>query len=73
MENNSKNIFQTLGMTKQNMYIFLMGILTIIVGYILLAIGKIYDDISMIYSPILLALGYIVILPLSILYRTKDK
>ncbi len=67
-----KNIFQTLGMTRQNMNIFLIGILVIIIGYILLAIGDTYDTISMVISPILLAIGYIIILPLSILYRSKD-
>lgn len=69
---NKKNIFQSLGMTKQNINIFLLGIIVIIIGYILLAVGDIYDTISMFISPIFLAVGYIIILPLSILYRFKD-
>jgi len=51
---------------------FLLGIIVIIIGYILLAVGDTYDTISMVISPIFLAVGYIIILPLSILYRSKD-
>ncbi len=71
MKNNNKNIFQTLGMDKRNMHIFLVGISAIILGYIFLAIGDTYDTMSMVISPILLALGYFVIVPFSILYKSK--
>ena len=72
MKIQKKNIFQTLGYTKQNMNIFIIGIIVIIVGYILLAIGGTYDTVSLVISPIFLAVGYIIILPLSLIYRFKN-
>ena len=53
--------------TKMNYYIFLAGLLVIILGYITLGQG------SMTLAPFLLVLGYCVIMPVGILYRGKDK
>jgi hypothetical protein len=53
--------------TKRNYYIFLVGLAAIILGYIALSQG------SITLAPILLVLGYCVILPVAILYRGKDE
>ncbi|MBW6458892.1 MAG: hypothetical protein K0B52_07010 [FCB group bacterium] len=64
--------FQTLGLTKVNAYIFLAGLVIIIIGYVIMALGDTYDVWSLTVSPIILVIGYVIVLPLSILYK-KDK
>lgn len=52
--------------TKMNYYIFAVGLLSIILGYFTLSQG------SITLAPILLVLGYCVIIPVAILYRGKE-
>jgi hypothetical protein len=52
--------------TRMNYYIFAAGLLAIILGYITLSQG------SITLAPILLVLGYCVIIPIAILYRGKE-
>lgn len=49
--------------TRKNYYIFAVGLLAIIAGYIALGQG------SITLAPILLVLGYCAIIPIAILYR----
>lgn len=49
--------------TKKNYLIFLVGLLVIVIGYVALGQG------SITLAPILLVLGYCVIIPVAILYR----
>ena len=65
----SIKFFQSLGLTKTNLYIFLVALAVLIVGYIFMAIGKTYDGLSLYVSPIILTIGYVVVLPMSILYK----
>ena len=65
----SNEFFQSLGLTKTNLYIFLVALAVLIVGYILVAVGKTYDGLSLYVSPIILTIGYVVVLPMSILYK----
>ena len=53
--------------TKINYYIFLAGLVAIVLGYVSLAQG------SITLAPIQLVLGYCVIVPVAILYRGKDQ
>jgi hypothetical protein len=69
----SNEFFQSLGLSKTNLYIFLVSIAVIIIGYIFMAIGDTYDAMSLYVSPIILTIGYVVVLPMSILYKnTKE-
>ena len=68
----TNEFFQSLGLTKMNLYIFLAAIGTLIIGYIFMAIGKTYDFVSLYLSPIILTIGYVVVLPMSILYKKKN-
>jgi hypothetical protein len=52
--------------TRKNYYLFLAGLATIVIGYIALAQG------SITLAPILLVLGYCVIVPVAILYRDRS-
>ncbi|MDZ7795790.1 MAG: hypothetical protein U5N56_01550 [Candidatus Marinimicrobia bacterium] len=70
----TKDFFQSMGLTKMNLYIFLTSLGVIILGYILMALGDTYDVLSLYISPIVLTIGYVIILPLSVLYkRNKSK
>lgn len=53
--------------TKINYYIFGAGLLAIVLGYFTLSQG------SITLAPLLLVLGYCVIIPVAILYRGKDR
>ncbi|MBO8130677.1 MAG: DUF3098 domain-containing protein [Candidatus Marinimicrobia bacterium] len=57
--------------TKTNILIFLVGLIVIATGYIIMATGETYSFSSLTISPILLLIGYLVIIPISILYKKK--
>lgn len=67
----TNKFFESLGLTKTNLYIFLVAIAVLIVGYVVMAIGDTYDALSLYVSPIILTIGYVVVLPMSILYKKK--
>jgi len=52
--------------TRFNYLLFVVGLVTIIIGYIALAQG------SITLAPLLLVLGYCVIVPIAILYRGRE-
>jgi hypothetical protein len=52
-----------------NRYILGGGSLAIIIGFILLSQGPVSNPMSMTYAPVLLVLGYCVIIPISLLRR----
>jgi hypothetical protein len=58
--------------SKENYIIFFTGLLTIIIGYICMASGDLNGALSLTVSPILLSIGYLIIIPLAILYRKKE-
>ncbi|MBI3872363.1 MAG: hypothetical protein HY304_04725 [candidate division Zixibacteria bacterium] len=62
----SKKKADVLPFTRTNYYIFLAGLVAIILGYVTLGQG------SITLAPILLVLGYCVIVPVAILYKKKD-
>lgn len=57
---------------KENIVIFLVGLLFIVVGYIVMATGDTYSTQSLTVAPILLVIGYLVIIPISIFYRKRN-
>ena len=65
------NSDQQLALTNKNYLIFGIGILVIILGYIFLARGPWNSTSSLTIAPILLVIGYAVIVPLPIMFRQK--
>lgn len=63
----------TLSLEGINYLIFGIGILVIILGYVIMATGATYSFQSLTIAPIILLIGYLVIIPLSILYRRQSK
>jgi hypothetical protein len=58
--------------TKTNYAIFFAGIAVIIIGFAFMSMGPWNSTASLDISPVLLIIGYLIILPLSILYTKKD-
>ena len=45
----------------------------IIMGYIIMALGGTYSFQSLTLAPIMLTIGYLVLIPYALLYKDKDK
>jgi hypothetical protein len=58
--------------TAENYYLFFAGLLMIIIGYICMASGAVYGFVSLTLSPIILCIGYLVLIPLALIYRKKQ-
>lgn len=59
---------------EKNTYILLIvGIVVTIVGYYLMSIGPWNSNESLVYSPIILFIAYVIIFPLAIIYRKKKQ
>ena len=56
---------------KTNYILLFAGILFVIVGFYVMSIGNWDSTASLVVSPIILFIGYVIIFPLSILFRKK--
>lgn len=63
----AKKSDDSLGFTSTNYILFAIGIFVVIVGFIVLKMG------SITLAPILLVLGYCVIIPVAIMYRSRQE
>ena len=70
-KNNNVSLFDGWAFGKTNYIIFSVGLLSLILGYYLMSSGSVNSFQSLTLSPILLFLGYIVIIPLALVYRKK--
>ncbi len=66
-----KPIFESLPFSKTNYRILGLGLLSIVIGYIALAQSPWDGTMPLVVAPVLLVLGYCVLIPLGILYRKK--
>lgn len=57
---------------KTNYILFGLGMFLIIVGFYFMGQGEWDSSSSMVISPILLFLGFVVVMPASILYRKRE-
>ena len=57
---------------KNNYYLLYAGIGIIILGFYLMSIGPWNSFTSLVISPIVLVIGYILVIPASIFYRKKN-
>lgn len=63
---------ESLPFTKVNYQVFAAGIVVIILGYIALAQPPANSFMSLTVAPILLIVGYCVIIPFAIMYQKKE-
>ena len=67
----SGNLFQEWSYDKENYIFFVAGIVFVILGYIIMATGKTYSFQSLSLAPILLFLGYIILIPIALIYKKR--
>ena len=70
---NVKQLFKGWAFGKTNYLIFSIGLALVIIGYIFMANGEVNSFQSLTLAPIMLFLGYIVVIPVSLIYRDKSK
>ena len=73
-ENNTQNnsgLFDSWAFGKINYILFSVGLAMVIFGYIFMATGEVNSFQSLTLAPIMLFLGYIVVIPVSLVYRDK--
>jgi positive regulator of sigma E activity len=58
--------------TRENYLLLLAGVVTIALGYVLMELGGAYDSLSIVVAPIILVIGYCVIVPFAIFYKKKE-
>ena len=68
-----KRLFKGWAFGKTNYLIFSIGLALVIIGYIFMANGEVNSFQSLTLAPIMLFLGYIVVIPASLVYRDKSK
>lgn len=61
-----------LSLTNKNYMIIGVGILTIIIGYVFMSENSVDGFLPTVVAPILLVLGYIVIVPFGLLFNDKS-
>ena len=57
---------------KENYLIFFVGVAIIILGFILMALGGTNSPVSLTVAPIVLLIGFLVVIPAAIMYRKKS-
>ncbi len=57
---------------KTNYILFGIGLLLIILGFYFMSLGEWNSTSSLVVSPIILFVGFVVVMPASILYRKKE-
>ena len=67
------HLFESWTFTRINYIIFGVGIVIIITGYVIMATGDVNSFQSLTIAPIMLFFGYLVIIPVSLIYRDKSE
>ena len=61
------------GFSKLNYSIFTFGLISIFIGYIVMAMGEVNSFQSLTLAPIILTIGYLLLIPSALLYKEKEK
>ena len=72
-DNDNKSLFNSWSFGKINYQLFGIGLITIIFGYLLMAWGETESIQSIKIAPIILIIGYCIIIPAAILVTPKKK
>ena len=72
-DKNNKTLFHSWSFGKINYQLFGIGLLTIMLGYLIMATGKTDSVQSIKIAPIILIIGYCIIIPAAILVKSKNK
>ena len=69
---NNPNNFELWDFFSLNYILFICGIIIILLGYIIMATGEVNSFQSLNIAPIFLFIGYIILIPLSLIIESKD-
>ena len=72
-DNDNKSLFNSWSFGKINYQLFGIGLITIIFGYLLMVWGETESIQSIKIAPIILIIGYCIIIPAAILVKPKKK
>ena len=72
-DKNNKTLFHSWSFGRINYQLFGFGLMTIILGYILMATGETDSLQSIKIAPLILIVGYCVLIPAAILVKPKNK
>lgn len=67
----NKRLFHSWSFNKTNYQIFGIGLAIIIIGYLIMAAGETESVQSTKVAPLVLVIGYCLMIPLSILYKKR--
>lgn len=59
--------------TKQNTFLLILGLVLLIIGFGVMSIGPWDSSSALVVAPIILAITYVVVFPIAILYTKKKK
>lgn len=65
-------LFESWTFAKINYVIFGIALLLIFLGYIVMATGSVNSNQSLTVAPILLFIGYLILIPVALIYRQKQ-
>ncbi len=71
-DSNSSTIFESWSFSNKNYLLFIAGVISIIIGYIIMALGDTYSFQSLSLAPVILIIGYLVLIPAALLYKEKE-
>lgn len=60
-----------LGIEKSHVFLYLIGIAVMVVGYLLLSVGPWDNPVSRTIAPLVLLVAYLVIFPMAILWKGR--
>ena len=72
-EEKNIHLFEGWTFSKKNYVLGGIGLATIIFGYVVMASGTVNSFQSLTLAPIMLFIGYLIIIPIALLYRDKKK
>ena len=71
-KNTNLHLFENWSFSSKNYLIFGIGLVLIILGYFIMVMGTVNSFQSLTLAPIMLFIGYIVIIPLALIFRDKS-
>ena len=71
VSNGSKTLFGSWSFNKTNYFLLFSGILLIIFGYYIMAYGEVNSFQSLTLAPIILFIGYIILIPSAVIYKKR--
>tara|TARA_Y100001970_G_C14124247_1_gene798030 strand:- start:37 stop:300 length:264 start_codon:yes stop_codon:yes gene_type:complete len=72
-DSKSDAIFDSWSYSKNNYILFGIGIIFLIIGYVIMGLGETNSFQSLSLAPVILAIGYLVLIPYALIYKKKEK